>query len=129
MRYPARMSAPTADGTHRRGRSFRGSWGVVATSALMAALCLGCSQAPAGTSAKRGTRDKPPTAGSAREETAAPDRPQAAGTGPAGSSASGVSRRPSILLVTIDTWRSDALGASGSGRVVTPRLDAIAKEG
>src|SRR5947208_5706990 len=38
-------------------------------------------------------------------------------------------RRPSILLVTIDTWRSDAMGASGSGRVATPRLDALAKGG
>ena len=38
-------------------------------------------------------------------------------------------RRPSILLVTIDTWRSDALGMSGSGRVATPRLDSLAKNG
>ncbi len=34
-----------------------------------------------------------------------------------------------IVLVTIDTWRSDALGASGSGRVKTPNLDAFAKGG
>jgi choline-sulfatase len=34
-----------------------------------------------------------------------------------------------IVLVTIDTWRSDALGASGSGRVKTPHLDAFAKSG
>ncbi len=34
-----------------------------------------------------------------------------------------------IVLVTIDTWRSDALGASGSGRVKTPHLDAFAKGG
>jgi choline-sulfatase len=37
--------------------------------------------------------------------------------------------RPSILLVTIDTWRSDALGLSGSGRVATPHLDALAQGG
>lgn len=37
--------------------------------------------------------------------------------------------RPSILLVTIDTWRWDGLGASGSGRVATPRLDALASGG
>ncbi len=34
-----------------------------------------------------------------------------------------------IVLVTIDTWRSDAIGASGSGRVKTPNLDALAKGG
>jgi arylsulfatase A-like enzyme len=34
-----------------------------------------------------------------------------------------------IVLVTIDTWRTDALSASGSGRVETPNLDAFAKGG
>lgn len=34
-----------------------------------------------------------------------------------------------IVLVTIDTWRSDALGASGSLRVKTPNLDAFAESG
>ena len=34
-----------------------------------------------------------------------------------------------IVLVTIDTWRADALGASGSGRVKTPVLDAFAAGG
>jgi choline-sulfatase len=34
-----------------------------------------------------------------------------------------------IVLVTIDTWRADALGASNSGKVVTPVLDAFAKGG
>lgn len=34
-----------------------------------------------------------------------------------------------IVLVTIDTWRSDALGESGSGRVRTPHLDKFAREG
>jgi arylsulfatase A-like enzyme len=34
-----------------------------------------------------------------------------------------------IVLVTIDTWRADALGASGSGKVKTPVLDAFAKTG
>ena len=35
----------------------------------------------------------------------------------------------SLLLVTIDTWRWDYIGASGSGRVATPNLDRLAKEG
>jgi len=34
-----------------------------------------------------------------------------------------------IVLVTIDTWRTDALGASGSGKAKTPNLDAFAKGG
>jgi choline-sulfatase len=34
-----------------------------------------------------------------------------------------------IVLVTIDTWRADALGASGSERVKTPNLDAFARGG
>jgi choline-sulfatase len=38
-------------------------------------------------------------------------------------------RRPSVLLVTIDTWRADALGLSGSGRVATPHIDALGREG
>ncbi|HEX4824758.1 MAG TPA: sulfatase-like hydrolase/transferase [Candidatus Polarisedimenticolaceae bacterium] len=36
---------------------------------------------------------------------------------------------PSIVLVTIDTWRADAIGASGSGKVATPNLDALAASG
>ena len=43
--------------------------------------------------------------------------------------AKGPAPAPSIILVTIDTWRSDAIGASGSGRVVTPNLDALAASG
>jgi arylsulfatase A-like enzyme/Tfp pilus assembly protein PilF len=34
-----------------------------------------------------------------------------------------------VLLVTIDTWRADALGASGSGKVATPNLDRLAALG
>jgi arylsulfatase A-like enzyme/Flp pilus assembly protein TadD len=37
--------------------------------------------------------------------------------------------RPDIVLVTIDTLRSDALGFSGNRRVATPNLDRIAREG
>lgn len=37
--------------------------------------------------------------------------------------------RPCILLVTIDTWRWDYIGASGSGKVATPFLDSLAKDG
>ena len=35
----------------------------------------------------------------------------------------------SVLLITIDSWRWDHLGASGSGAVETPVLDALASEG
>jgi len=35
----------------------------------------------------------------------------------------------SFLLITIDTWRSDYIGVSGSGKVETPNLDRLAKEG
>ncbi|MBI5361594.1 MAG: sulfatase-like hydrolase/transferase, partial [Planctomycetes bacterium] len=38
--------------------------------------------------------------------------------------------RPNVLLITIDTLRADRLSAAtGSPRVTTPRLDALAKEG
>ena len=38
--------------------------------------------------------------------------------------------RPNVLLITIDTWRADRLSAAtGSARVTTPRLDALAREG
>jgi arylsulfatase A-like enzyme/Tfp pilus assembly protein PilF len=36
---------------------------------------------------------------------------------------------PSLLVVTIDTWRWDYIGASGSGKVATPALDRLAREG
>jgi hypothetical protein len=36
---------------------------------------------------------------------------------------------PSVLLVTIDTWRWDHVGASGRGKVATPHLDRLAAEG
>ena len=34
-----------------------------------------------------------------------------------------------MLLVTIDTWRWDHVGASGRGKVATPHLDRLAAEG
>jgi arylsulfatase A-like enzyme/Flp pilus assembly protein TadD len=37
--------------------------------------------------------------------------------------------RPDVILVTIDTLRYDALGASGNARVETPTLDRLAREG
>ncbi len=37
--------------------------------------------------------------------------------------------KPNLLLVTIDTWRADYISFSGSGRVRTPFLDSLAKEG
>lgn len=36
---------------------------------------------------------------------------------------------PSLLLVTIDTWRWDYIGVSRSGKVNTPALDRLAREG
>jgi len=36
---------------------------------------------------------------------------------------------PSLLLVTIDTWRWDHIGVSGSGKVQTPALDRLARGG
>ncbi len=41
----------------------------------------------------------------------------------------GGDRRPSVLLVTIDTLRADRLGCYGAGRVKTPILDRLAREG
>ena len=38
-------------------------------------------------------------------------------------------RGPDVLLVTIDTWRWDYLGATGNGKVATPNLDALAAAG
>jgi tetratricopeptide (TPR) repeat protein len=37
--------------------------------------------------------------------------------------------KPNFLLITVDTWRADYISASGSGKVRTPFLDKLAKEG
>ena len=37
--------------------------------------------------------------------------------------------RPNILLVTLDQWRGDCLGAAGHPVVRTPHLDRLAAEG
>lgn len=37
--------------------------------------------------------------------------------------------KPSLLFVTIDTWRWDHIGVSGSGKVRTPTLDRLARGG
>ncbi|HPR63766.1 MAG TPA: sulfatase-like hydrolase/transferase [Thermoanaerobaculia bacterium] len=37
--------------------------------------------------------------------------------------------KSSFLLITLDTWRWDYLGISGSGKVSTPNLDYLAKHG
>ncbi|HEY3122854.1 MAG TPA: sulfatase-like hydrolase/transferase, partial [Thermoanaerobaculia bacterium] len=39
------------------------------------------------------------------------------------------SPRPDILLITVDTLRSDALGYSGNARTATPNIDRLAGEG
>jgi len=36
---------------------------------------------------------------------------------------------PSFLLITLDTWRWDYIGISGSGKTATPTLDRLAREG
>ena len=41
----------------------------------------------------------------------------------------GRAQPPSVLLVTIDTWRWDHVGAAGRGKVATPNLDRLAREG
>ncbi len=38
-------------------------------------------------------------------------------------------QKPSFLLLTLDTWRWDYIGISGSGKVKTPNLDEIARKG
>jgi tetratricopeptide (TPR) repeat protein len=38
-------------------------------------------------------------------------------------------QKPNILLITIDTWRSDYLSISNSAKVETPNIDKFAKEG
>ncbi len=38
-------------------------------------------------------------------------------------------RKPNVLLVSLDTARADRLGCYGNPRPVTPRLDALAREG
>ena len=40
-----------------------------------------------------------------------------------------VDPKPDVVLVTIDTWRHDANGYSGAGRVETPNIDALAADG
>jgi arylsulfatase A-like enzyme/Tfp pilus assembly protein PilF len=39
------------------------------------------------------------------------------------------SPRPDLLLITVDTLRSDALGYSGNARTATPNIDRLAGEG
>ena len=38
-------------------------------------------------------------------------------------------RRPNVLLVTLDQWRGDCLGAAGHQSVATPHLDNLAADG
>jgi choline-sulfatase len=55
---------------------------------------------------------------------------QASAESPQVAAASGPERRkPSLLLVTLDTTRSDRVGATRNGRPVTPSIDALAKDG
>jgi choline-sulfatase len=51
------------------------------------------------------------------------------GTPPRAAAPSGAKGPTSVLLITIDTWRWDHVGASGKGLVETPHLDAVARAG
>ena len=54
----------------------------------------------------------------------------AVGCGRPGEERTPSSRPPDLILVVIDTWRWDALGANGSARAgITPELDALAARG
>jgi choline-sulfatase len=48
---------------------------------------------------------------------------------PAADPQSGGPNARDVLIVTIDTWRHDAAGFSGSGKVATPALDRLAAAG
>lgn len=50
-------------------------------------------------------------------------------SGPSSPTGAGSGEQPSLLLLTIDTWRWDHIGASGAGKVQTPNLDRLAREG
>ena len=41
----------------------------------------------------------------------------------------GAGEAPDVVLITIDTWRHDASGFSGSGKVETPHMDRLAAAG
>ena len=45
------------------------------------------------------------------------------------SPSAGAVERPNLLVITVDTWRWDYLGATGLGKVKTPNLDALAAQG
>jgi choline-sulfatase len=47
----------------------------------------------------------------------------------AGSPPPSKAARPNIILITLDTTRADRVGFIGSGRGLTPNLDAMAKQG
>ncbi len=61
-----------------------------------------------------------------------PEPGQHAGEGPPSAAAAPAevpSAGASLLLVTLDTWRWDYIGVSGGGKVATPNLDRLAREG
>src|SRR2546423_14988650 len=41
---------------------------------------------------------------------------------------SAVSKKPNIILITLDTTRADRMGFLGSNRGLTPNLDALAQQ-
>jgi len=57
-----------------------------------------------------------------------PESSPAEGLGAGGSGARQAGVRPNILVYLVDTLRADRLGVYGSGRGLTPRLDAFAED-
>jgi arylsulfatase A-like enzyme len=50
-------------------------------------------------------------------------------TADAAASAAGESRKPNLLLITVDTLRADHLSCYGYGRPTSPHIDALARSG
>ena len=88
-----------APGSRPAHRTRHGAGLVVGLAGVLLALSL----------APIGAAEDPPRAGKAAGSQAAP--------------------LPSLLFVTVDTWRWDYIGASRAGKVETPNLDRLAREG
>ncbi|MFQ5720585.1 MAG: sulfatase-like hydrolase/transferase, partial [Acidobacteriota bacterium] len=52
-----------------------------------------------------------------------------AGCGPSSVPAPSPSRRPNIVLISVDTLRPDHLGAYGYRRPTSPHIDSLARRG
>jgi arylsulfatase A-like enzyme len=102
---PASHGAPPATGGS--GRSGRSAGPLLALAGGAAVLLLALSLALAGTEPRRPWREAPAGASTAAE----------------------LPGLPNLVLVSIDTLRSDHVGAYGYERETTPALDALARQG